>query len=134
MREAAPHYNAKMRMYKLVMSTTPRPDAVEFEYPYKNPFNRDGDPKWDWKFDVYFCLDNRKVAIEIDDKIGHSSKRSFEKRQVKREFLKSVGIELFGFPRKWIVGKRAFRDDVFLEELHLRKVEDIVWYSKKTFQ
>ena len=118
-------------MYNLIQST--KPDLVATEYPYKNPFNRDGDPKWDWKFDVYFSLGNRKVAVEIDDKVGHTSKRSFQKRQEKKNYLKSVGIELFGFPRKWVVGRRAFNDDVFLEELHVKKEEETEWYFKKTW-
>lgn len=127
MREAAPHYNAKMRMYNLIQSI--KPDLVGTEYVHKNPFNRTGDPKYDWKFDVYFELGNRKVAIEVDDKIGHSSRRSFEKREQKRNYLKSVAIELFAFPRKWIVGKHAYDDDVFLEELRLKDREKLWYYN-----
>jgi hypothetical protein len=127
MREAAPHYNAKMRMYNLIQSI--KPDLVGTEYVHKNPFNRTGDPKYDYKFDVYFELDNRKVAIEIDDKVGHTSKRSSEKRYFKKTFLKSVGIELYAFPRKWVVGRKAFNDAVFLEELRLKGREKLWYYN-----
>jgi hypothetical protein len=133
MREAAPHYNAKMRMYALVMSTEPKPRILNMEHVYTNPFNETGDSNYDWRFDVYFESKYRKVAIEIDDKVGHTSKRSFQKRQAKKIYLNAVGVELFGFPRKWVVGRKAFNDDVFLEELHLKKEEATEWYSKKTW-
>jgi hypothetical protein len=114
-------------MLELIKSINP--DKVDVEYIYRNPFNRTADPKYDWKFDVYFELGRRKVAIEVDDKVGHSSTRSFEKREAKRVFLKSVGIELFAWPRKWIIGKRAYSDDVFIEELRLKEREKL-WYYK----
>ena len=49
-----------------------------------NPSNPTNDPKWEYKFDVYFELGGRKVAIEVDDKVGHSSTRSFQKREIKK--------------------------------------------------
>ena len=61
----------------------------------------------------------RKFAIEVDGKIGHTSKRSHEKREAKKEYLKTQGITLFGFATKWVVGKEMLADSLFYEELGL---------------
>jgi hypothetical protein len=86
------------------------------EYQYPNPFS----PEFPWRFDIYAELwDNRKIAIEVDGKVGHSSKRSFDKRQAKTNYLASRGIELYGFPTGWVTGRHMLPDCTFLEEMHL---------------
>ena len=113
--EGKNHQNAKGRLYKLINATNPKFIAKEHEYP--NPVY----PDYPWRFDIYVELHNgRRLAIEIDGKVGHSSKKAKDKRLAKKKYLKQQGIELFGFPTPWIVGKRALPDDLFLEELHLK--------------
>jgi hypothetical protein len=34
-------------------------------------------------------------------------------------YLKTYGIELYGFPTKWIIGRKPLGDMLFLEELGL---------------
>ena len=112
--EGTPHQRAKKRIYDLINATGPRTIGKEYQYP--NPFS----PDFPWRFDVYAELqDGRKIAIEIDGKIGHTSKRSHQKRQAKKEYLEAVGIELYSFPTKWVAGRRALPDSLFNEELHL---------------
>jgi hypothetical protein len=128
MTEADPHFNAKMKMYNAVQNVIPKPSKVEMEHIYPNPNNKSGDPLYDWKFDVYLEIDflnylrggnPRKIAIEVDGKIGHTSKTSFHNREFKTAYLKQKGIELFAWPRKWIHGRKAYPIEVFLEEMHL---------------
>ncbi len=108
------HQRAKQRLYDLIAAIGPR--IIQMEYVYGNPFN----PDFPWKFDVYAELrDGRKIAIEIDGKIGHTSKRSHQKRQAKTEYLADRGIELYAFPTKWVVSKRQLADSLFLEEMRL---------------
>ena len=105
---------AKQRLYDLVYAVGPRIIVQEYQYP--NPFN----PEYPWAFDIYAELwDGRKIAIEVDGRIGHTSKRSHEKREAKKEYLKVQGIVLFGFPTKWIIGRDSLPDSLFYEELGL---------------
>jgi hypothetical protein len=93
-----------------------QPAKVELEYEYANPFNAN----WPWRFDLYFELANgRKVAVEIDGKVGHSSYRAKKKREAKIAYLKSKGIELFAFPTPWVYGRKMLPDLLFYEEMHL---------------
>jgi hypothetical protein len=112
--EGRSHLKAKQRLYNLVNIIGPKYIVQEYQYP--NPFS----PEFPWRFDIYCELwDDRKIAIEVDGKVGHSSKRSFEKRQAKTNYLASRGIELYGFPTAWVTGKRMLPDCTFLEEMHL---------------
>jgi hypothetical protein len=112
--EGASHQKAKKRIYDLVNKTGPK--TIGMEYMYPNPFS----PEFPWRFDVYAELkDGRRIAIEIDGKIGHTSKRSAQKRQAKKEYLQAVGIELYSFPTKWVAGRRMLPDSLFIEEIHL---------------
>jgi hypothetical protein len=108
------HQRAKQRLYDLIAATGPR--IIQMEYVYGNPFN----PEYPWKFDVYAELhDGRKIAIEVDGKIGHTSKRSHEKREAKKQYLADRGIELYAFPTKWVISRKQLPDSLFLEEMHL---------------
>lgn len=112
--EGTSHQKAKKRLYNLIAATGPK--LIEQEYVYPNPLN-EGYP---WRFDVYAEFwDGRKIAVEVDGKVGHTSRRSFEKRQLKKLYLKDFGIELYGFPTQWIVSRKALSDMTFLEELGL---------------
>ena len=112
--EGSSHRKAKARLFGLISVIGPKYLALEYEYP--NPFY----PEWPWRFDLYFELWNgRKMAIEIDGKVGHSSKKAKEKRAAKIRYLKLQGIELFGFPTPWVWGQRMLPDQLFYEELHL---------------
>jgi hypothetical protein len=110
------HQRAKQRLYDLIINAS-HPQRIAMEYVYGNPFN----PEYPWKFDVYAELrDGRKIAIEIDGKIGHTSKRSHQKRQAKKEYLADRGIELYAFPTKWVISSRALADSLFCEEMRLQ--------------
>jgi hypothetical protein len=112
--EGPNHRKAKDRLYKLIKATSPKLIAREHEYP--NPVW----PGYPWRFDIYCELHNgRRLAIEIDGKIGHSSKKAKDKRGAKKKYLQLQGIELFAFPTPWVVGKRALPDELYYEELHL---------------
>lgn len=114
--ESKSHLRAKQRLYNLVNAVGPRTLVQEYQYP--NPFN----PEYPWQFDIYCELwDGRKIAIEVDGKIGHTSKRSHEKREAKKEYLKTQGIALFGFSTKWIVSRNQLPDHIFMEELGLNE-------------
>jgi hypothetical protein len=104
-------------MYRVIELLNP--SVLDTEYPYHNPENVDNDPKWDWKFDVYFEIGERKIAIEIDGKKGHNSKKSKEKRDKKIEYLRTQGIELYAWSPKWINGKKKLPTELFLEEMNL---------------
>jgi hypothetical protein len=139
MTESPRHFNAKTRLFYLVLNTHPCPSVVDREYVYPNPKNLTGDPKWDWKFDCYteiiFGDKNfriRKIAMEVDGQNrdgekGHSSKKSFEKREFKKQYLKSKGIELYAWPRPWIIGRKALPDEDFLKELNLVRSQE--WFN-----
>ena len=112
--ESMLHKRAKARLREIVSTVKPRILVEEYQYP--NPFS----PDYPWRFDVYAELYNdRKIAIEVDGKIGHTSKRSFEKRQQKILYLKTQNIELYAFPPQWVVGKKMLPDSLFLDEMHL---------------
>jgi hypothetical protein len=112
--EGTSHQRAKQRIYDLIKATGPK--IIEQEYVYPNPL----DPQYDWRFDVYAEFwDGRKIAIEVDGKVGHTSRRAHEKRRVKKLYLKTYGIELYGFPTKWLVSRKPLGDMLFLEELGL---------------
>ena len=111
--EGVNHRKAKQRLYDLITAIRyTKYIAKEYEYP--NPFY----PDYPWRFDLYFELwNNRKVVIEIDGKVGHSSKKATQKREWKVAWLKTQGIELFAFPTPWVVGKRALPDELYYDEL-----------------
>ena len=108
------HQRAKQRLYDLVKAAGA--EIIQMEYVYGNPFT----PDYPWKFDVYAEFrDGRKIAIEIDGKIGHTSKRSHQKRQAKTEYLADRGIELYAFPTKWVISRKQLPDSLFYEEMRL---------------
>ena len=110
------HQRAKQRLYDLVKEAGA--ETVQMEYVYGNPFQ----PDYPWKFDVYAEFrDGRKIAIEIDGKVGHTSKRSHQKRQAKKDYLADRGIELYAFPTKWVRSKAELPDELFLEEMGLNQ-------------
>lgn len=110
-----PHVKAQRRMYDMIKQEL-NPQEITLEKIYLNPWNRTGDPKYDWKFDVYFNYFGRKIAIEIDDK--HKLTRTvLKKREHKINYLATKEIELFAFPRKWIVGKKVLPLTAFIEEM-----------------
>jgi hypothetical protein len=113
--EGNPHQRSKKRLYSLI-NTTGQAKLIEKEHEFPNPV----DPQFPWKFDVYAELYNgRKIAIEVDGTVGHTSKRSHEKRRAKTSYLKLHGIELFSFPTKWIISRKPVSDMLFLQELGL---------------
>jgi hypothetical protein len=112
--EGVNHRKAKARLSDLITAIGPK--FIDKEYEYPNPFY----PDYPWRFDLYVELWNtRRIAIEIDGKVGHSSKKAKQKREAKIAYLKLQGIELFGFPTPWVWGKRMLPDQLFYEELHL---------------
>ncbi len=116
-----PHRKAQERMLFMV-SDTPFTENCTLEKIYPNPWNRSGDPKYDWKFDVYFEYHDRKIAIEVDDK-HRLTHRVIKSREHKIKYLKEQGIELFAWPRKWIIGNKPLDDEVFLAELRIPHFE-----------
>ena len=124
MKEYPKHYKAKQRILEMVLPLEPH--TIETEYMYHNPDNVEYDPKWEYRFDVYFEIGNRKVAVEVDGWKGHWSRKNREqtkgsiyKRHFKIEYLKSKGIELYAFPVKDLVGKKKIPSELFLQEMNL---------------
>jgi hypothetical protein len=117
-----PHRKAQERMYLMVYNI-PFTESCTLEKIYPNPWNRTGNPEYDWKFDVYFEYHDRKVAIEVDDK-HKLTHRVIKSREHKINYLRLHGIELFAWPRKWIIGRDALDDDIFLTELRLPHFEE----------
>ena len=114
--ESQQHFNAKLRLKDLLLKCTPPPDYIvdEYEYPNEQP------GKWPYRFDVFASWDSGlKIAIEVDGKVGHYSPRSYKKREHRAAYLRSKGIELYGYPTQWLVGKKALPDSLFYEEMHL---------------
>jgi hypothetical protein len=112
--EGKAHLKAKARLYDLIKVIGPK--FIEKEYEYPNPLYSD----YPWRFDIYTELwDGRRIAIEIDGKVGHSSKKAKDKRIAKKSYLELQGIELFAFPTAWVIGKRALPDQLYYDELHL---------------
>jgi hypothetical protein len=112
--EGTSHQKAKKRLYNLIAATGPK--IIQEEYVYPNPV----DPAYPWRFDIYCEFwGGRKLAIEVDGSVGHTTKRSHQKRQVKKLYLQTYGIELYGFPTKWVHGRKPVSDMIFLEELGL---------------
>ena len=108
------HQRAKQRLYDLIKATGPK--LIEKEHEFPNPIY----PEYPYRFDLYVELhDGRRIAIELDGRVGHTSKRSHEKRRAKVAYLKLHGIELYGFPVKWVVSRKPLGDMLFLEELGL---------------
>ena len=136
MTEYPQHLAAKDRIFNLIEMY--HPETIAYEYLFHNPNNDTGDLKWEWKFDVYFKLNGKEFAIEIDGWKGHWSKKrrtqtkeNIAKRHFKYEYLKDKGIELFCFPTKDLVGKKALPDSVFIEELHLKSMPITKeWYNE----
>lgn len=113
-REGFYHRKAKARLYDLIKAIGPKFLDTEYEYP--NPMY----PDYPWRFDIYVELwDGRRMAIEIDGKVGHSSKKAKEKRETKKAWLKLQGIELFAFPTPWVFSRKQLPDQLFFDELHL---------------
>lgn len=117
MTEYPQHLNAKWKMYNLLKLLDPK--FIDTEYQFHNPENEDNDPRWEWRFDVYMEIGERKIAIEIDGKKGHNSKRSKEKRDKKIEYLLTQGIELYAWSPKWINGRKKLPTELFLQEMKL---------------
>lgn len=116
-----PHLKAQRRIYDIVEAAGAKNMMLEKIYP--NPKNLDGDPKYEWKLDVYFEYKKRKIAVEIDDR-HKLTQNVIDKREFKIWFLKhKEKIELFAWPRKWVWGKTQMPDDLFLEEMHLGKYD-----------
>ena len=112
--EGLAHQRAKERLYDLISSIGPK--IIEKEYEFPNPIY----PEYPYHFDLFVELwDGRRIAIEIDGKVGHTSKRAHDKRRAKIAFLKLHGIELFSFPTKWICSRKPLGDSLFLDELGL---------------
>jgi hypothetical protein len=118
------HAKAKQRILEILVPLTPQ--TLVTEYVYHNPDNVDNDPTYEWKFDAYFEIGNRKIAVEVDGWKGHWSKKNREqtkhnihKRHFKIEYLKSKGIELYAFPTKDLVGRKKLPPELFLEEMKL---------------
>ena len=106
----------KDRLYKLIKATRPKFIAKEHEYP--NPFI----PTTHGALISIVELDNgRRIAIEIDGKVGHRLKKAKDKREAKKRYLELQRIELFAFPTPWVISKRSnYPTELFLEELHLK--------------
>ena len=123
MSEGKAHLKAKQRLRRLLERTDPKPFFIEEEFVYHNPRNTDYNPKYEFRFDIFGAWPPEKgglkIAIEVDGKIGHYSPRSYKKREHRTAYLKTQGIELYGFPTQWITGKKALPDSLFYEEMHL---------------
>ena len=112
--EGTSHQRAKQRIYDLINATGPK--LIEQEHEFPNPI----DPQFPWRFDVYCELwDGRKLAIEVDGKVGHTTKRAQKKREARKLYLKEHGIELYAFPTKWLIARKPLPDSLFLKELGL---------------
>ena len=108
------HQRAKQRLYDLINSIGPK--LIEKEHEFPNPIY----PEYPYHFDLFVELwDGRRIAIEIDGKVGHTSKRAHKKRRAKIMYLKLHGIELFSFPTKWLCSRKPLPDQLFMEELRL---------------
>ena len=105
--EGPNHQKAKDRLYKLIKATGSKFIAKEHEYP--NPFY----PDYPWRFDIFCIYHGRHIAIEIDGKVGHSSKKAKDKRAAKKKYLEQQGIELFGFPTPWVWGSAHYPTSYF---------------------
>jgi hypothetical protein len=118
------HFKAKQFMFHMLERF--KPGTIAMEYVYHNPNNIENDPRWEWKFDVYAEIGDRKIAVEIDDHKGHysrknhfQSKENIAKRKFKINYLKEKGIELYAWARKDIIGKNSLEPYLFLEEMKL---------------
>ena len=112
--EGKNHRKAKTRLFELIKAIGPK--LLEKEHEYPNPVY----PDYPWYFDLYCELHNgRRIAIEIDGKVGHSSKKAKDKRIAKKSYLELQGIELFAFPTAWVYSKKQLPDQLFYDELHL---------------
>jgi hypothetical protein len=114
--EGLNHRKAKRRLFDLIVKL-PGINSIDLEHEFPNPMY----PDYPWYFDIFVELHNgRRIAIEIDGKVGHSSKKAKDKRVAKKAYLELVGIELFAFPTPWVFGRKQLPDELFLEELHLK--------------
>ena len=113
--EGPNHLKAKARLCALIKAIGCKFVGTEYEFP--NPFY----PDYPWRFDIFCIYHGRHIAIEIDGKVGHSSKKAKDKRAAKIKYLNKQGIELFAFPTAWVWSKRALPDQLFYDELHLTK-------------
>jgi hypothetical protein len=122
--EYSQHSNAKDRILEMLVPLTPH--TLVTEYVYHNPDNVDNDPNYEWRFDTYFEIGNRKIAVEVDGWKGHWStknrqqtKENIAKRDFKIKYLRTQGIELYAFPVKDLVGKKKLPTELFLQEMKL---------------
>ena len=113
--EGPNHRKAKARLCALIKAIGCK--FVDTEYEFPNPFY----PDYPWRFDIFCIYHGRHIAIEIDGKVGHSSKKAMQKREWKQAWLKTKGIELFAFPTAWVTGRKQLPDQLFYDELHLAK-------------
>ena len=66
------------------------------------------------------------IVIEVDGKIGYSTKRAYYNRQVKKEFCRQHDFRFFEFPTNWIVGENKLDKESFLEEIKpIRKCQHL---------
>lgn len=112
--EGLNHRKAKRRLCNLIEAIGCK--FVDTEYEYPNPFY----PDYPWRFDIFCIYHGRHIAIEIDGKVGHSSKKAKDKRAAKIRYLKQQDIELFAFPTAWVYSRKQLPDSLFIEELHLK--------------
>ena len=70
---------AKARLCKLIKAIGCK--FIDTEYEYPNPFY----PDYPWRFDIFCIYHGRHIAIEIDGKVGHSSKKAKDKRDGKKK-------------------------------------------------
>jgi hypothetical protein len=124
MTEYPQHARSKQKILEMLLPLEAQ--TLEVEFLYHNPNNPSYDPTWEWKFDVYLEIGDRKIAIEVDGDKGHRSKKNHEqtkenvaKRKFKINHLRTKGIELYAWHPKDIIGRKKLDPQLFLEEMKL---------------
>ena len=68
------------------------------------------------------------IVVEIDGSVGHSTKKAFANRKIKKQFCKEKGIRFFEFPTKWLVGRKAVSLD-FLARKEFKLIDQVLFTS-----
>ena len=91
--EGPNHRKAKTRLCELIKAIGCK--FVDTEYEYPNPFY----PDYPWRFDIFCIYHGRHIAIEIDGKVGHSSKKLKINERQRKNILSSKALNYLHFLR-----------------------------------